>query len=463
VTEVSVADCIVVGAGPAGLFAAREMSRAGLSVLVLDRGGSIEERTAPNREDTDPARRIDYMTGFGGAGLFSDGTLNLSPYVGGNLDDLTGDSGDSWDLVARVETVLEGYGAPKGRAENGRDQEEAIGVRAAAAGASFVPIRQKHLGTDGAVAVLRAFSRDLADSGVVFRFHEPVKEFLVDGGRCTGVILESGESLRAPAVLAAVGRIGSRWLEDIGESSGIAFRHGPLDVGCRLEVPAPVLENVTAVCRDPKFHIYTRTYDDFVRTFCTNVRGFVVKESYGDYVQVNGHSYRNRESANTNFAFLVRTSLTRPVSNSSLYGRSIALLATTLGGGKPLVQRLGDLRRGRRSTPGRLARNLVSPTLKEATPGDVSMAMPHRVIQNLLEGLETLDRIIPGVASDSTLLYAPEIKYYAVHLRVDGHLETSLPDLFAAGDGAGLSRDIINAAATGLLAARGILRKHRVR
>jgi len=216
---------------------------------------------------------------------------------------------------------------------------------------------------------------------------------------------------------------------------------------------------VTKINRDPKFHIRTKRYDDFARTFCTNERGFVVKEVYGDFIGVNGHSLRVKKSENTNFAFLVKVGLTEPVENTTRYGRSIAKLATTIGGGKPILQRMGDLRRGRRSSRERISRNLVQNTLKDVTPGDISMALPHRILMDIIEGLEKLNEIIPGVASDSTLLYAPEIKFYAMHLIVDKNMETSVKNLFAAGDGAGLSRDIVNAAATGMLAARGVMSK----
>jgi uncharacterized FAD-dependent dehydrogenase len=243
------------------------------------------------------------------------------------------------------------------------------------------------------------------------------------------------------------------------ETHGIEARYGGIDIGVRVEVPAIVMEPVTRINRDPKFHIQSRRYDDFVRTFCTNRRGFVVKEEYEDFIATNGHSMTNVESENTNFAFLVHIELTEPIENTTKYARSIAKLATTIGGGKPVLQRMGDLRRGRRSTKERIAKYLVVNTLKDVTPGDISMALPHRIVMDIIEGLETLNEIIPGVTSDSTLLYAPEVKFYAMHLKVNRQMETSVKNLFAAGDGAGLSRDIVNAAATGIMAAKGIIKK----
>jgi len=238
----------------------------------------------------------------------------------------------------------------------------------------------------------------------------------------------------------------------------IAASYAPIDIGVRVEVPSIVMRSIIDVNRDPKFHIWTSKYEDFVRTFCTNHEGFVVKESYGDFIGVNGHSFTNKKSENTNFAFLVRCVLTSPQENTTLYGESIAKIATILGRGKPIVQRLGDLRRGRRSNSWRLQKSTFSPTLKDTTPGNIAMVLPHRILTDILEGLEKLNEVIPGVATDSTFLYAPEIKYYSMKLAVDDDLQTNIKNLYAAGDGAGLSRDIVKAAATGILAARGIIK-----
>lgn len=223
-----------------------------------------------------------------------------------------------------------------------------------------------------------------------------------------------------------------------------------------MEVPSVIMDPVTRINRDPKFHIITCRYDDFVRTFCTNPGGFVVKEEYQEFIATNGHSMTDRRSENTNFAFLVRLELTKPVENTTAYGMSIAKLVTTIGGRRPVIQRLGDLHRGRRSTEERIARNPVKNTLKDVTPGDISMALPQRIVMDIIEGLEILNQIMPGVNADSTLLYAPEIKFYAREVEVDRSLQTSIEGLYAAGDGAGLSRGIVTAAATGILAGRGI-------
>ncbi len=216
------------------------------------------------------------------------------------------------------------------------------------------------------------------------------------------------------------------------------------------------MDEVTDLAHDPKIHIQTESYDDFVRTFCTNPRGFVVREDYGRFVCTNGHSFRNISSENTNFALLVRLDLTKPLENTTKYARSMAILASTIGGGKPILQRIGDLKSGRRSTQGRIDKSTVKPTLKDYTPGDISMALPHRILVDLLEALDVLDEIIPGVSADSNLIYAPEVKFYAMHLEHDIELKSSIENLYIAGDGTGVSGDIINAAATGVIAGRGI-------
>jgi uncharacterized FAD-dependent dehydrogenase len=454
-------DVIIVGAGPAGMFAAYELAELKpLKILIVDMGRDIDERFCPMKTQTYCMHCIpcDIMCGVGGCGTFSDGTLNLRPDVGGDLADLTGDQTQAWQLVERVDKVFLKFGAPQGALLTESPEIEELKRRAASVGARFIEIKQRHIGSDNAPAVIGRFKRNLVDKGVDFLLETEVKDLLIEEETCKGIILSDGRELRASYVLLSPGRRGCNWVSDMIEKHGIKARYGGIDIGVRVEVPAIVMDPVTKINRDPKFHIQSRRYDDFVRTFCTNMRGYVVKEEYEGFIATNGHSLANEESENTNFAFLVRVELTEPIENTTKYARSIAKLATTIGGGKPVLQRMGDLRRGRRSTKERLAKNLVINTLKDVTPGDISMALPHRIVMDIIEGLETLNEIIPGVTSDSTLLYAPEVKFYAMHLEVNRQMKTSINNLFAAGDGAGLSRDIVNAAATGILAAEGIMK-----
>ena len=463
-------DVIIIGAGPAGLFAANEIKEKG-RVLIIEKGKDAEERHCEMQEFgiCIQCEQCNVMCGVGGAGTFSDGTLNLRPDIGGDLAELCGDEKMAWQLVDYVDEVFLKYGVPNVLYRGKEEDIEDLKRRAASVGASFVDINQRHIGSDNTKGVIRNFKEDLTKHDVEFMLNTNVVDLLVEEEReregeemikvCKGVTTEKGDEIRSKYTLLAPGRVGVSWVGELIKKHGIEAEYVGIDVGVRVEVPAITMNPVTKINRDPKFHIRTERYEDFARTFCTNERGFVVKEVYNDFIGVNGHSMRSKKSENTNFAFLIKVELTKPLENTTEYGKSIAKLATTIGGGKPIIQRVGDLRRGRRSTWGRIERNLVNNTLKDVTPGDISMALPHRIAMGVIEGLEKLDEIIHGVASDSTLLYAPEIKFYAMKIKMDRGMETSLKNLFAAGDGAGVSRDIINAASTGVLAARGIIKK----
>ncbi len=443
-------DVIIIGAGPAGMFAANELIGHNLDVLIVDQGKDIEERNG------------DIMSGVGGAGTFSDGTLNLRPDIGGDLFEIANDHDLAWKLVDDVDKTFLKFGASKKL--YGVNKEEIIGLKrkATSVGIKFIEIPQRHIGSDNTQRVVGNFEKYLKRKGVNFLLDTKVEDFIIKDNLCMGIKLKNGKNIKGKYIIAAPGRVGAYWMSGLSEKHEIKAEFGPIDVGVRVEVPSIIMDPIIKINRDPKFHIRTTKYDDFVRTFCTNHRGFVVKEKYDDVVGVNGHSLRGKESENTNFAFLVRISLTEPVENTIKYGKSIAKLATTIGGGKPILQRIGDLRRGRRSHAKKILQNQVQPTFKDYTPGDISMALPHRIVMDIIEGLEKLNEVIPGVTSESTLLYAPEIKFYATQLQVDENMETTVKNLFAAGDGAGLSRGIITAAATGILAGRGILRRRRI-
>ncbi|VVB95367.1 Ferredoxin--NADP reductase [uncultured archaeon] len=453
-------DVIIVGSGPAGMFAADELAGK-MDVLIIDMGRDIDKRECKMKRmgvctHCDPC---DIMCGVGGAGTYSDGTLNLRPDIGGDLAEQTGDTEYAWQLVDHVDKVFVRYGAPEQLYIPKGDEVEQLKRRAAAVGARFIEIIQRHMGSDNAPKVIGNFENDLKERGIEFLLDTKVDDLIIEDDTCKGVVLHDGTELRSRFTIIAPGRVGATWIDEVVKKHKIGAKYAPIDVGVRVEVPAIVMDPITKINRDPKFHIQTKTYDDFVRTFCTNEHGFVVKEEYEGFIATNGHSMKNMESENTNFAFIVRVELTEPIENTVRYGRSIAKLATTIGGGKPVLQRMGDLRRGRRTTEARLKKNVVINTLKDVTPGDISMALPHRIVTDIREGLEVLNEIIPGVASDSTLLYAPEVKFYSMQVLVDRNMESNVKNLFAAGDGAGLSRDIVNAAATGVIAARGILKK----
>jgi len=454
-------DVIIIGAGPAGMCAANELADRGIGVLVIDRGRDIKERHCPMEEAGKCAqcKQCDIMCGVGGAGTFSDGTLNLRPDIGGDLAAITGDNPAAWALVDYVDGLFLKYGAPERLYTADGTQVEKLKRSAASVGVHFIEIPQRHMGSDNAPRIIENFENDLKSRGTVFRLNAQVRDLLIEDNTCTGVLLEHGEKLSSRFTLLCPGRIGGEWVNTLVKRHGMDAKHGAIDIGVRVEVPSIIMDHITKINHDPKFHIRTKRYDDFVRTFCTNEHGFVVKERYEGFIGTNGHSLKSRRSDNTNFAFLVRTELTEPLEDTTRYGKSVSKLATTIGGGNPILQRMGDLRRGQRSTWSRIRRNPVKNTLEDVTPGDISMAMPHRIVMDIIEGLEKLNEVIPGVASDSTLLYAPEVKFYAMELQVSQELATSTKGLYAAGDGTGLSRDIINAAATGVIAGRAILQQ----
>ncbi|MCD6380934.1 MAG: NAD(P)/FAD-dependent oxidoreductase [Candidatus Odinarchaeota archaeon] len=450
------ADVAIIGAGPAGMFAAYELSNnTNLSIVIIEKGSDVDKRKCPEARLSYCAKcnPCNIISGVGGAGTLSSGLLNLNPEIGGDLIKLTGSEEKAWELVNYVDKIFLKFGAPKEAYEGSEEDIIELKRRAAASGIKFIPIKQRHLGTDRSPMVIKNFKEFLESRGARFLLRtEAVK---VDVGR---VCLSDGRVLEARFILLATGRSSAKWLSEQMKRLGIKYHHGPIDVGVRVEVPSVVMEPIIKVNQDPKFHIYTRTYDDFVRTFCVNYGGYVVREVYDGFVGVNGHTMVSKKSENTNFALLVRVELTEPTENTTEYGISIAQQATLLGGGNPIIQRLEDLRMGRRSTHSRIKRSNISPTLPGSTPGDIAMAMPHRIVTDILEGLEMLDNVIPGVASSSTLLYAPEIKFYANKLELDKDLQTNVEGIYAAGDGAGITRGLVTAAATGILAARGIMK-----
>lgn len=448
---------IIVGAGPGGIMAAHKLSKYA-DVTVIERGRDIDRRTCQVLKGNGCiyCNVCSVTAGVGGAGGMSDGKLNLSPQIGGDLIDFVG-LNRAEELIDEVDEYFIKHGAPP---EDPHVPPSELATRAAANGIEFIPIRQKHIGSDMLPGVINSMKNELESNGVKFLLNTVVEGITVEEDKVTGVTVSGDKHLTAGFVLLAPGRSGSTWLGGQMEKFGVPIKYMPIDVGVRVEVPALVYEEAVRTNWDPKFRMYTPTYDDLVRTFCTCPYGFVVQDTYESGVGANGHSQRNCKSNNTNFSFLSRIALTEPLENTNEYGATIAQLAKTIGGGKPILQRLGDLKRGRRSTWERLRRSYVEPTLKAVTPGDISMSLPHRIVTDIIEGLDMLDRVVPGVASDATLLYAPEIKFAAVRPETRGNFETARVDnLFVAGDGAGLTRGIVPAAATGIVAAEGILAK----
>jgi hypothetical protein len=440
-------DCIIIGTGPAGIFAALELmnGNAALKVLLIEKGSDIDERA-----------RDDLFSGWGGAGTFSDGKLNLSKDVGGVLGDYLTDT-DLSELIAYVDGLYVAHGAGDGL--KGLDKEAVARLREAssAAGLKLIPFPIRHLGTDGCFGLLKNLREELRPK-MDFVFNVEVVDVIEKDGRAVGVRTAGSKEYFARFIVLAPGRIGSGWLQKLARAKGLKTSVNPVDIGVRVEVPASVLSSVTDVLHEAKLLYRSRKFNDSLRTFCMNPYGVVVKERHRDFCTVNGHSFSTKRSENTNFAILVSTTFTEPFHEPIEYGEYIARLANLLGDGI-IVQRLGDLIEGRRSTLERLAKGGLTPTLKDATPGDLSFVLPYRYVSDILEMLEALDKFAPGICSPSTLLYGVEVKFYSMRLKLNNSLETDIENLFAVGDGAGVTRGIIQASVSGIVAAREILRR----
>lgn len=450
-------EAVIVGAGPAGIFAALELVRSGRGgrILIAERGKPIPKRHCPaRRTHCVGCETCAIMTGWGGAGAFSDGKLTLSVDVGGWLGDFVGTEALP-ALIDDADRVWLEFGATTDVHGPNPAEAERLVNQAAGAGMELVPMRIRHIGTDRSPAVLQAMHDALVAYGVEIRTSTAARAIRADNRRVTGVVFEDGTLAETGTVIAAPGRDGADWLAEQALGLGINLTNNAVDIGVRVEVPAHVMEPLTKPLYEAKLIYRTARYGDKVRTFCMNPYGQVSTESYGDIVTVNGHSFADTRTEYTNFAVLVSKKFTHPFNEPITYGHSIARLANLLGEGI-LVQRLGDIRAGHRSTEARMAAGGIRPTLT-ATPGDLSLVLPYRHLADILEFLETMGRLAPGVNHDDTLLYGVEVKFYSSRLELDEHLQTRIEGLYAIGDGAGVTRGLIQSSASGLVAARAVL------
>lgn len=451
-------DVIIVGAGPAGIFAALELaSSSDARILMVDQGAPLEKRKCKTQREYGRCLRCEpcaITSGWGGAGAFSDGKLTLTPAFGGFLNEFI-DHDSVEKLIAEVDQVYLSYGASEKVFGTDLEAVKDMERRAAAAGLNLIPAKIRHLGTENCYRVLEKMHKVLTDR-VDIMMQTTVSEITVRDGLVSGVKLTNGEKYEADYVICGPGRIGAEWMHRESIRLGLKGINNPVDIGVRVEVPAVIMENITSQIYESKLIYFTSQFDDRIRTFCMNPYGVVVTENSDGLVTVNGHSFAETRTNNTNFALLVSKSFTEPFNEPIRYGRYIASLANMLGDGV-IVQRLGDLLMGRRSTDERIRRGLVRPTLTEATPGDLSLVLPYRYLLAIIEMLEALDKLAPGVNSRHTLLYGVEVKFYSYRLNLTTKLETEIKNLFAVGDGAGITRGLIQASATGVLAAREIL------
>jgi len=452
-------DVVIVGAGPAGIFAALELSKEpGRKILVVEKGHTIAKRKCPARQKACIGCRVcDIMTGWGGAGAFSDGKLTLTTEVGGWLPEYM-ERTELEDLIAYSDSIWLDFGATT--EIHGPDKETADELcrEATLAGMKLVPMPIRHLGTDRSPEVLDAMRVELERRGVEIRTDIAAANIESEDGVVTGVTLADGGFAEAASVVVAPGREGADWLTEQAKRLGIPLANNAVDIGVRVECPAPVMDRLTDALYEAKLIYHTPTFGDTVRTFCMNPNGEVSTESYGDVITVNGHSYAEAEKKTgyTNFAVLVSQRFTEPFNDPIAYGRSVAKLANLLADGI-LVQRYSDFKQGRRSTPERISQGLAEPTLSGATPGDLSAVLPYRHLTDIVEFLEALDQLAPGIAGPSTLMYGVEVKFYSSRLEIGSDMQTAVKGLYAIGDGAGVTRGLVQAGASGVLAARSVM------
>ena len=453
-------EVIIIGAGPAGIFTALELSKKNnMNILILEKGKEIDQRECLMRSRESGCFHCSpcaIISGWGGAGAFSDGKLNLSTEIGGQLDNYV-DKNKVNNLIKYADDIYLKFGADKTVYGTNEEEIDIIKKEASLARLKLIPTKIRHLGTEKCAEILKKM-QDYLKTKINIKTNTKVKRILVHKGRAIGVETVKREIIKGKYIVAMPGRAGSEWLKGQAEDMDIKISNNPVDVGVRVEVPAVAMKRLTDMIYESKLIYYTQMFDDRVRTFCMCPYGEVVIEFNNGITSVNGHSYQEHRTDNTNFAILVSTNFTEPFKEPIAYGKYIAHLANILSGGV-IVQRLGDLELGRRSTPDRLKHSIVTPTLKEATPGDLSFVLPYRILAGILEMLKAMDKIAPGVYSKHTLLYGVEVKFYSSRLELSGCLETKVDNLFVAGDGAGITRGLIQASTSGIIVADEILKR----
>ncbi|MBE6097145.1 MAG: NAD(P)/FAD-dependent oxidoreductase [Schwartzia sp.] len=451
-------DVAIVGAGPAGIFAAYELieKKPDLKIGVFESGNDIYHRACPisagKVKTCICCTPCNIMRGFGGAGAFSDGKYNFTTQFGGWLNEYLDDE-EVMKLIRYVDEINMKHGAPSQVFTTAGSE---LGKLALGYDLHLLDASVRHLGTENNLSMLKKTYEHLKDK-VEFHFLAPVKNIESDGSGDNQLVLENGEKVSAEYLIVTPGRAGAEWFSDECKRLGVKLLNNQVDVGVRVEVPDAVFSHITDKVYEAKLVYRTKRYGDLVRTFCMNPHGHVVTENTDGVITVNGHSYSDPklQSHNTNFALLVSNHFTEPFNEPYKYGKRIASFSNMLGGGA-LVQRYGDLFKGRRTDAKRLAKSFTRPTLA-ATPGDLSLVLPKRHLDNIMEMIQVLDNIAPGMTNDDTLLYGVEVKFYSSRISLTKELEMPLKNIFAAGDGAGVTRGLSQAGASGVYVGRTIL------
>ena len=461
-------DVVIVGAGPAGIFTALEMLKKGSkkSILIVEKGRAVENRRCPKsvtQKCVDCKPYCHITTGFSGAGAFSDGKLSLSYEVGGDLPDLIG-AELAQDTIDYADKIYLEFGADeKVEGLNPGEEVKEIRRRAIKAGLKLVDCPIRHMGTERAQAIYLAIEKYLLGNGVEILFEHECSEPIIENGVCKGVRVRKANGSEEREVFAqttvvATGRRGADWLERMCEEYGVEHTTGTVDIGVRVEVRNEVMETVNQTLYESKLIGYPQPFKNKVRTFCQNPGGFVSQENYDDGLAVvNGHSYKDLKTNNTNLSILCSHNFSYPFNQPIAYAKKIGELTNMLGAGRILVQRFGDILDGKRTWQEELSRSNVRPTLKDAVAGDITSAMPYRTMINIINFMQAVDYVVPGFASSETLLYSPELKFYSNRIKMDKDFNTNVKGLYCLGDSSGWTRGLMMASVMGVLMGRKLV------
>ncbi len=469
-------DCIIVGAGPMGIFCAYELMKKApdLKILLIDRGKDIYNRRCPillKKIDKCPTNgegisgcypSCSITSGFGGAGAFSDGKYNITSEFGGWMGDYL-DNETLIDLINYVDQVNLDHGADLEITDPTTEAVKAIERKAIGAGLKLLRAKVRHLGTEKNLKIMQNIYEDMKGK-IDYLFRMKVVNVIVEAERVIGVELENGEKLFSDNVVLGVGREGAMWLQKMLGSHNVCFTNNQVDIGVRVETNNIVMEDINEHLYEGKF-IYNTSVGTTVRTFCSNPSGHVVVENQDGVILCNGHAFRDEKlgTDNTNFALLVSHEFDQPFNNPNEFAYEVGKLANKLAGGTVIVQRYGDILRGRRSTAKRIKECFVTPSLKEAVPGDLGLVLPYNTMKSLIEMMQALNQVTPGIASDHTLFYGVEAKFYSARPEVNSNFETKIKNLYVGGDGAGITRGLAQAGANGIWIARNIIKNIKVK